>query len=101
MPEPLDSGRALASLVRSEATRMLSDQQLAADPILLAQGWQRRFVTDMNRAAEVADLYRQLGFEIRLEPIPQEQFGEHCDACQLAMLLRFRTIYTKKVRSEK
>jgi hypothetical protein len=75
---------------------MLSDEQLAPDPALVAAGWQRRFVTDMTRTLEVVSLYRELGFEVRLEPVPQEQFGKDCDACQLVSLLRFRTVYTRR-----
>ena len=89
-PEPL------VSLVRSEATRLLSDEQLAPDRALVAEGWERRFVTDVTRADEVVSLYRELGYEVRLEPVPREQFGRDCDACQLATLLRFRTIYTRR-----
>lgn len=90
--------KALASLVRSEATRVLSEAQLAPDPELLAQGWERRFIADTNRTPEVVQLYRQLGFEVRLEQVPPARFAEECEACQLATLLQFRTVYTRRPR---
>ena len=90
------SPQPLVSLVHSEATRILSEEQLAPDPALVAEGWERRFVTDMTRSDEVVTLYRELGYEVRLEPVPREQFGKDCDACQLATMLRFRTVYTRR-----
>jgi len=86
----------LASLVRNEATRMLAEAQLLPDPALVALGWERRFITDATRAPEVIQLYRQLGFEVRLEPVPPEQPAGPCEACQLVMLLQFRTVYTRR-----
>lgn len=92
----LPNEQALASLVRNEATRVLSEAQLVADPGLAGQGWERRFITDATRTQEVVQLYRQLGYEVRVEPVLPEQFAEQCDACQLVTLLQFQTIYTRR-----
>ena len=74
----------------------LSDLQL--DPILAAQGWEKRFVADLRRAEETAELYREMGFEVRIEPINAADLPEGCDECRLATLLQFRTVYTHKPR---
>jgi len=52
-----------ASLVRS-LERVLSPGQLQADPALVAQGWERRFTADAQRAKEAMELYEQLGYEV-------------------------------------
>lgn len=69
---------------------------LQLDPILAAQGWEKRFVADLRRAKEAAELYRQMGFEVRLEPINAANLPQGCDECRLIALLQFRTVYTYK-----
>jgi len=66
------------------------------DPALLAEGWERRFIADGQRSAEVVELYRQLGYEVRLEPIRAAEIPEGCSDCQLVFLLQFKTVYTRK-----
>jgi hypothetical protein len=61
------------------------------------QGWTRRFTALGKRLSEAVELYRQLGFEIRLEPVnPDEDElanSESCRHCVVATLAR--TIYTR------
>jgi len=66
------------------------------DPALVADGWERRFVTDGMRSQEVVDLYRQLGFEVRLEPILPPEVPDGCADCQLVVLFQFKTVYTRR-----
>ena len=76
--------------------RTLSEDLARADPDLVAAGWERRFVTGGPRAAEVADLYRELGYEVRLEPVRQAEVPGGCTECQIALLFQFKTIYTRR-----
>jgi len=96
-PDPLVDR--LSGLVRSEAQRMLSDAQRAPDPARVADGWERRFITDATRLEEVVALYEAAGFEVCADPIRREEFGDDCDDCQLLALLQFRTIYTRPRRA--
>ncbi len=84
----------ISRLVEHEAKRVLTESQLRADPALVAEGWERRFVTDIRRLEEVTDLYRQLGFEVRTEPIVPEDVGDQCGDCQLVRI-QFRMVYTR------
>ena len=86
----------LTILVRQEAHRVLSEASLAPDPARVADGWERRFIADGERAAEAIRLYEELGFEVAADPIRQEELGSDCTDCQLLMLLQFRTIYTRR-----
>jgi len=86
----------LSRMVRQEAHRVMSEAQLSPDPARLADGWERRFIADGDRADEAIRLYQELGFEVAADPITQEQMGGDCTDCQLLMLLKFRTIYTRR-----
>jgi hypothetical protein len=90
----------LGRVVEAEARRMLSQEQFEPDPRLVAQGWQRRFMADGRRAVEAMDLYRELGYEVRAEPVGTEEVADECGDCQLLMALRFTTIYTRSPREE-
>lgn len=85
----------LASIIREEALRALAQTQIAADPARLAEGWARRFVVEARRAPEYLDLYAALGFEVAADPVRREQVADECDDCRIALLLEFRTIYTR------
>ncbi len=75
---------------------MLAEASRAPDPARLEAGWERRFVADGQRADEAIRLYEELGFEVAADPVPPEALTGACTDCQLLMLLRFRTIYTRR-----
>lgn len=75
--------------------RVFSEVQLQADPALLAQGWERRFTTDAQRVEEVMQLYSQLGYEVRAEPVQAVETHEGCDDCHSSVASKFSTIYTR------
>ncbi len=85
-------------VVQREAKQALSEAQIWADPKLIADGWERRFVVDVRRTQEMTGLYDQLGYEVRAEPARPEELGDDCDDCQLLLLLGFKIIYTRKRR---
>lgn len=91
----------LGRVVEAEARRMLSQEQFEPDPLLVARGWQRRFMADGRRAQEAMDLYLELGYEVRAEPVRTEEVADECGDCQLLMALRFTTIYTRSPRKER
>lgn len=78
------------------AGRFLSDAQLQSDPELVAEGWERRFTTDEQRAKEVMELYTQLGYEVRAERLRPQEFHDRCQDCRTTVSTSFRTIYTRK-----
>lgn len=87
------------TLCQVSVDRFLSPEQLQPDPQLAAEGWQRRFSADADRLAEVTELYAELGFEVRTEPIGLAENGARCDDCHAAVAARFKTIYTRKKTS--
>ena len=88
----------LRVVVEGEARRVLSDLQIAPDPERLAQGWERRFIADEVRVAEMVDLYRELGYETVVDPIRPADVDEDCGDCRLVAQLRLKMIYTRPRR---
>ena len=61
---------------------------------LMCAGWEQRGTLDEPRLSEVATLYAELGFEVRLEPVVPGGDSE-CDACWSTARQRYRTVYTR------
>jgi hypothetical protein len=59
-------------------------------------GWARQFTADEPRLSEAVEEYRELGFEVLLEPLdPLETAGE-CTRCLMADRDRYKVIYTRR-----
>ena len=62
---------------------------------LAHQGWQRQATYDEPRLSEMADIYKEIGLEVHLEPFdPDEAPG--CTGCMAATPEFYKTIYTRK-----
>ena len=57
-------------------------------------GWEKRFTIDEPRLLEMVDLYRELGFEVHIEPV--DNSSEDCINCISVNPNRYKTIYTRK-----
>jgi hypothetical protein len=68
------------------------------DPKLIAEGWERRFIADAKRAQDAVEMYGELGYEVRLEPVDATGISEACTGCLIAFA-QFRMIYTRKKSS--
>jgi hypothetical protein len=60
---------------------------------LKKEGWEKRFLIDEPRLSEMADQYKELGFEVLLEPFDPSE--EECTSCMTAFPERYKTIYTR------
>jgi len=62
---------------------------------LEAEGWRRMILYDEPRLTELADQYRELGYEVHLEQFhPDEDQG--CNPCLAEQAERYKTIYVRK-----
>ncbi len=76
----------------------------AGDPIagipgntaLEAEGWERRYLADPDRAREAVELYSSLGFEVRAEKLEPADFGTQCGDCSQVVCRSYVLIYTRK-----
>lgn len=67
---------------------------------LLAQGWNKQFMANEPRLSEAVEEYRNLGFEVHLEPIDPQACAdsEACTACFEApeAAEQFKIIFTRR-----
>ena len=62
---------------------------------LAHQGWQRQATYDEPRLSEMANMYKEIGLEVHLEPFHiAEEPG--CTACMAVTPELYQTIYTRK-----
>jgi len=61
---------------------------------LAKEGWEKRFTMDEPRLSEAVETYKELGFEVLLEPV--DTTSEECTSCMTASSDRYKTIYTHK-----
>jgi len=66
------------------------------DPELIAEGWERRFLADPERAAEAAELYRRMGLEVKLFPLSPMDFVLACGDCRSSGGEDYVVVYTRK-----
>jgi hypothetical protein len=92
----------MAKIIKIESSsdglgrRFFSPTQLQPDSSLITQGWERRFTADEQRAKEAMELYSQLGYEVRAEPVLPEELQDDCQDCRTVVSFYFQTIYTRK-----
>jgi hypothetical protein len=67
-----------------------------ADPELVADGWERRFMADPPRAEEARIIYTELGYEVRAEAIKPSELSVLCGDCRLATCKAYVTLYTRR-----
>ncbi len=84
---------------RKDLLTLLPTLDFPADPKLVAEGWERRFMADQTRVKEATRTYTELGFEVRTEIIQPTELHDVCGACRLATCRAYVTIYTRKPNS--
>jgi len=71
------------------------------EKVLIEKGWERRFIACEPKLSEVIEMYREIGFEIHLEPLPSKDGGseiceqDECTACFDLDRERYRIIFTR------
>ena len=73
---------------------------------LIKEGWTRRFVSNEPRLSEAVELYRSMGYEVLLEPLPRvdcdsaDEESQECRACFKGFEDQYKIIYTRPTKSE-
>ncbi len=66
---------------------------------LISEGWKKRATYDDPRLTEMVDMYREIGFEVHLEPFNAE-YEKDCTSCMDSMSNLYKTIYTREKSEE-
>ena len=62
---------------------------------LIHEGWEKQSTYDEPRLSELVETYREIGYEVHLEPFhPEDEPG--CTDCMKMQADRYMTIYTRK-----
>ena len=78
-----------------EEAKLITDRKRAEEE-LKKEGWEKRFTIDEPRLSEMVEQYKELGFEVLLEPV--DTSSEECTTCITAFHDRYKTIYTRQRR---
>lgn len=70
---------------------------------LIAAGWERRFIACEPRLSEMAAMYKEIGFEVHLEPLSSKEEMDRsgceeggCTVCYDVDPERYRIIFTRQ-----
>ena len=74
-------------------------REMTREEELRKEGWEKRFTIDEPRLSEMVEQYKELGFEVLLDPV--ETSSEQCTTCIEAFRDRYRTIYTRQKSDSK
>lgn len=91
--------RPLASIVRGEAARADAEARIRPDPARVADRWERRFVIERARAADLAALYEESGFEVAVDAVAPELLEDECADCKLVVRMDYVQVYTRRPAS--
>ena len=62
---------------------------------LAKEGWEKQGTYDEPRLSELVEMYKEIGFEVRLEPF--DLFEEQgCAECMKVSPEKYQTIFTRK-----
>ena len=73
---------------------------ISSDAELVADGWERRFLADPERAREAVQLYTSLGYEVLEHKLTPAEFGPMCGQCPETSCLSYVMIYTRRKEAE-
>ena len=73
----------------------MGDSTVTTEEQLIAQGWTKQFNTDEPRLSEAVEMYKEMGLEVRLEPVVIDPESETCQMCYEQDCHRYQTIWTR------
>jgi len=79
-----------------EVLPSVPDLDRPPDPKLVAEGWERRFMTFVGRMKEYTELYASLGYEVRTEAVRPDEIDPDCGDCGLVLHRMVVTLYIRK-----
>ncbi len=69
------------------------EKDMSREEELKKEGWEKRFTMDEPRLSEMVEQYKEIGFEVLIEPV--DTSSEECTSCMTVFSERYKTIYTR------
>ncbi|MDH4221436.1 MAG: hypothetical protein OEV19_01690, partial [Candidatus Bathyarchaeota archaeon] len=60
------------------------------------EGWVKQTTIGEPRLGEIVELYKSLGYEVRLEPVRLDELDEECRRCYESEIDEVKTVYVRK-----
>ena len=60
------------------------------------EGWNKQTTIREPRLSEIVELYKSLGYEVRVEPTTLDDLNEECRRCYGNEIDELKTVYTRK-----
>jgi len=60
------------------------------------KGWIKQTTTGEPRLGEIVELYKSLGYEVRVEPVRLDELDDDCRRCSEDWADDVKTVYVKK-----
>jgi len=60
------------------------------------EGWIKQTTIGEPRLSEIIELYKSLGYEVRLEPVKLDELDEECRKCYEDEGDKVKTVYVRK-----
>ena len=67
---------------------------------LKKEGWLKRTTIGEPRLSEIVELYKSLGYEVRIEPVTLEDMDNDCRRCYENNVDKVGTVYVRKKKKE-
>jgi len=80
----------------NDESKMAVAAPLPRPPARRINGWEERFVGQDPKLSEIADLYREIGFEVLIEEYDPEPCEGCCKICFDESPAKFFVVYTRK-----
>ena len=64
------------------------------------EGWLKRTTIGEPRLSEIVELYKSLGYEVRIEPVTLEDMDNDCRRCYENNVDKVGTVYVRKKKKE-
>lgn len=58
--------------------------------------WVKRNITDEYRVKEFVEIYKMLGYDVKIENLKPDEFQDECNECMKEAPERFKVIYTRR-----
>jgi len=69
---------------------------MAREKELEKGGWIKQTTIGEPRLSEIVELYKSLGYEVRLEPVKLDELDEECRKCYEDEVDKVKTVYVRK-----